>query len=435
MKVDDSLFEVLDRLGSDYSEVEVFAKRGRSRTVTWAIDAQTTSLRREAGWAVRAGDERRSFHCASTGSPHADHPWPEADGEGLRLPSARPVPRFTPSSTLDAPLIGESEAQSLFEGLARELDNELPGARLLHGHLDDGSAEAQLASSRDLAAISRHRLAVLYLEAVAPGEDQSPVRLAVAERDARRLNPKALARRLVDRLSTHLQGSAPIRDRGDFLLAPDVMVALLGALMSLWIGPEAETQARPLLDRQGRLGSRCFTLVDDGRLGDGLLAAAIDGEGQPTREQVLVDEGFYRQPLLAWWQTHSRPERGSGCCRRPGWRDLPRPGASHLYLRPSAGRVVDLLSEVRRGYYLLSVEGAPRIDFEDRRFAVPVSGFALDAGRATSSLGGAWLVGTLPSLLTGLRSVARDLTFSMHGGGMIGAPTSLVRGLELRQRP
>lgn len=435
MKVDDVLFDVLDHLGRDYSEVEVLAKRGRSRTALWTVEGQTTSLRREEGWAVRAGDARRSFHYAATGSPRPGQTWPEADGQGLRLPSARPISRFSPSSTLDAPLIGESEAQNLFEGLARELDNELPGARLLRGHLDDGSAETQLASSRELAAVTRHRVAVLYLEAVAPGEGLSSVQLAVAERDARRLNPKALARRLVDRLSIHSQGEAPIRDRGDFLLAPDVMVALLGALMPLWVGPEAEARARPLLDRQGRLGSRSFTLIDNGRLAEGLLAAPVDGEGQPTREVVLIDEGLYRQPLLSWWQTLSRPERSCGCCTRPGWRDLPLPGPSHLYLRPSSTRVVELLNEIRRGYYLLGVDGAPRIDLDEQRFAVPVSGFALDGGRASSSLTGAWLVGTLPSLLTGLRSVARDLTFSMHGGGMIGAPTSLVRGLELRQRP
>ena len=435
MKIEEVLFDVVASLAETYDEVEVCAKRGRSRTLHWTAAGPTTALRREEGWAVRAGDSRRSFYFASTGSPRADAPWPEADGQGLRLPSPRPVPRWSAPSSLDAPLIGETEALHLFEGLARELDTELPGARLVAGHLDDGSSETQLASSRELASLVRHRVAVLYLEAIAGG-GRSSVSLAVAERDARRLNPKVLARRLADRLAVHLESQGPLRDRGDFLLAPEVMVALLGALTSLWCGPQAEQKARPLVDRRGRLGSRSLTLIDDGRLADGVLAAPVDGEGQPTREVVLVDEGFYRQPLLAWWQTQSSPAKGSGCCLRPGWRDLPKPGPSHLYLKPDPDRrVAELLADVGRGYYLLTVDGAPRIDFEGQRFAVPVSGFVIDSGRATGSMSGSWLVGTLPSLLGGLRAKARDLTFSMHGGGMIGAPTVLVRGLELRQRP
>ncbi|MCP3959242.1 MAG: hypothetical protein GY719_15435 [bacterium] len=436
MTVDERLFEVLEALREEgWPEVEVFHKRGRSRTMRTTAYGETTSLRQEEGWAVRAGDSRRSFFYAASGPPRPDAGWPEADGQGLRLPSARPVPSWTAPSSLDAPLIGEVEARGFLEGLARALDQEVPGSRLLAAHLDDGSSESQLLSSRDVAATVRQRVASLHLDAVGPGEGQRGVSLDVAQREVRRFSPTALASRLADLLLVSGKGIARVRDRGEFLLAPTVAAGLLAALSDLWVGPEAESRLAALVDRGGRFGSPALTLIDDGRLPGGVLAAPHDGEGQPTREVVLVEEGTFRQPLVAWWQTRS-PKLASACSRRPGWRDLPRPGPTHLYLRPDPSlRVASLLENLGRGYYLIGLAGAPRIEPGYGRFAAPVDGFAIAGGRPTGPVTGTWLVGSVSALFKGIVAVARDLTFSTVGAGLVGSPTLLVKGLELRQQP
>ena len=439
MKIDPILFDTLDALARDgWDEAEVFAKRGRSRTLHFSLSQPVTSLRQEEGWAVRAGDLRKSFFYAAHGSPQPDTQWPEADGKGLRLATAKPIPKWNQPSSLDAPLVGESEAQALFEGLARELAQELPGARLLGGHLDDGSSESQLVSRRETVAIYRHRVAALRVEATAPGGGQQrhgggSQTLTMVAKDARQLNPKAIARRLADRLLIAPRGRAPHRDRGEFLLAPDVFVPLLSALMPLWIGPQASGRAAEMADLAGRLGSRALTLVDDGRLPGGILEAPADGEGQPTRRTVIIEEGVYRQPVLSWWQASARPSLASGCCHRPSWRDLPVQGPSHLYLQPDeTTSVASLLTDLRRGYYLLSCDGEPQIDFAKRRFSLPVSGFAIADGQPTGSISRAELAGSLPALLSGIQAKARDLTFFMARVGLIGSPTLRVRGLELR---
>lgn len=433
MKAGEALLAVRETLArAGWPEVEVFHKRGRSRTLRFATAA---AFREEEGWAVRAGDRRRSFYFAASGAPRSDTPWPEADGDGLRLPSARPVPRWSAPSTLDAPLLSEGEARGLFEAVARELDRELPGARLLSGQLEDGSSESRLLSSREVAATVRHRAAFLRLEAAGSADRAgTPVLLELAEREARRFTPTSLARRLADRLLIAEKGSAPRRDRGEFLLAPPIAIGLLSALSALWIGPGAETRTAALLDRQGRLASPAFHLVDDGRLAGGIFEAPVDGEGQPTRETVLVEAGIFRQPLLAWWQTAAEPQRASGCVLRPGWRDLPRQSPTHLYLKPDSSlAVASLLTELKRGYYLLALEGEPHIAADRGRFAAPVAGFAIDRGAATGSVTGAWLTGSIPAFLAGIVAAARDLSFLPSGGGLVGSPTLLVKGLELRQ--
>ncbi len=437
MKIDESLLAVLDKLsGEGWEEVEVYHKRGRSRTVRFAAQAVVTSFCQEEGWAVRAGDRRRSFFYAAGGEPRPDAAWPEADGRGVRLASAKPIPHWAPPSDLDVPLIGESETRGLFDALERELAEELPGARLVLGELADGSSESQLVSSREVEAGVRQRTAYLYLEAVGPERGSPSISLRLAERDARRFNPRTLGRRLADLLTIVDKGSAPVRDRGEFLLAPAIGVRLLAALSELWLGPGAEEKAARLADRRGKLASPAFTLIDDGRLSGGVLEAPVDGEGQPTREQLLVEEGIFRQPLVAWWQSASDPSRVSGCCQRPGWRDLPRPGSTHLYLRPdTATSVASLIENLSRGYYLLDTEGSPRVAVDDNRFAVPVCGFAIEGGRPTGSITGAWLVGSVSSLMSGIVATARDLSFLPISGGMVGAPSLLIKGLELRQRP
>lgn len=436
MKIDPRLEDVLDALVRRGLEaVEVYYKRGRSRRLETVPNRSVSSYHQERGWAVRAGGRRGSFFASGTGRPSPEGPWPEPDGQGLRLPPPGSAAPWREPDELDSPLIGEREGLALLDGIGRELAAELPGARLLHGLVEDGSSESEIASSRGVEARWRSRIAALRVEAAGPPPETPTVSLYLAEREARRFRPAALARRLADLLVVLSGSPLAERDRGELLLAPPVAVELVAGLLPLFVGPAARERARALQDRRGRLASERLTLVDDGRLEGGLLAAPVDGEGSPTRSVTLLEAGVPRQPLLAWWEVAESGFRATGCSRRPGWRDLPTPGPTHLYARPDERISVGaLLGAVVRGYYLLDVLGPGRFHLEEDRFALPVCGMAVEAGRATEPVSRAWLTGSVSALLRGIQGVGRDLTF-LPRGGMIGAPTLLAIGLELRPRP
>jgi predicted Zn-dependent protease len=416
-----------------WPDAEVLMKRGRSRRVELTTFTETSAFTQEQAWAVRAGHHRGSFFAGGTGEPHPDGPWPEPSGRAVRIPEPAPVPVWNEPSDFDAPLIGEREGLKLLESLGKELAAELPKARLLHAALEDGSSESDLANSRGLRTRSRSRIATLYLEAAGPGRPEITASLYLAAREARKFHPPALARRLADRLAVLAQGGPPERDTGEMLLAPPVATHLLCALLPLLVGPKAATAMSGLRDHRGRIGSPHLTLIDNGRLPGGAFEAAVDGEGMPTREVLLIDQGFFRQPLLTWWQSQTTSGSPSGCSRRAGWRDLPVPGPTHLYLKPDPKiPVASLLGAVAQGYYLIDVTGGPRLDLSENRFALPVCGFAVQSGRATAPVAGAWLCGKISQLLQNIVGIGRDLAFHPLNG-MIGSPTLLVSGLELRK--
>ncbi len=386
------------------TDAEVYVKRGRSRRLERTPVTETSSTSQERAWAVRAGNRRASFFAAATGDPSPAGPWPEpVAGHALELPEPEPVPAWTLPSDFDTPLTGEREGLKLLESLGRELEAELPKARLLRAVLEDGSSEAELANSRGLRALTRSRISTLYLEAAGPGSPAVTASLYVAAREPRRFHPTALARRLADRLAVSAAGAPPARDSGDVLLAPGVAARMVAGLLPLLVGPGPGSR---VIGARGRFGSDRVTLIDNGRLAGGAFEAPVDGEGVPTREVVLVEEGVFRQPLLAWWQEGAAHGETSGCVRRSGWRDLPTPGPTHLYLKPEPKTpVAALLGAIPQGYYLIDATGPGRFDLAADRFALPVCGFAVEAGRASAPVARAWLCGGIGAFLKGIVGV------------------------------
>jgi len=411
------------------TDAEIYLKRGRSRRLERTQVTEVSAISQERAWAVRAGNRRGSFFAAATGDAVPEIAWPEpVAGQSLELPEPAPVPAWTAPSDFDTPLIGEREGLKLLESLGRQLAAELPGARVLRAVLEDGSSEAELANSRGLRASTRNRISTFYIEAAGPGSPAATASLYVAAREPRRFHPTALARRLADRLAVSAAGAPPERDTGEILLAPVVAAHLLAGLLPLLVGPGPGAR---LLGARGRFGSDHVTLIDNGRFPGGPFESPVDGEGVPTREVVLVEEGLFRQPLLAWWQEGAAEGEPSGCTRRAGWRDLPAIGPTHFYLKPEPRiSVASLLGAIAQGYYLIDVTGSGRFDLAADRFSLPVCGFAVQAGRASAPVAGAWLCGGIGAFLKGIAGVGRDLTFHPLDG-MIGAPTVLATGLEL----
>jgi predicted Zn-dependent protease len=412
-------------------DYEVYLKQGKSRRFEIGPQGVVASHSQESGWAIRAAGRRTSLFVAGSDCPPRDGPWPEPDGYPIQLPSPFPGDPWQEPADIATPLMVESEALDLLDACVRELEQELPGARLLRAVLEDGESSSEIANSHGVESTGRTRSATLLLEATAPGGANHQVTEFVAERAARHFNPRPLGRRLTDRLIVRSRGSGVDRDRAPCLLAPAVAVRVLAGLLPLVVGPEATGRARARADRQGRLASNQLTIVDDPRLARGLFSSETDGEGVPTRTVTLVEGGVFRRPLVGWWQAEAYSARPPGCLRRPGWREPPQVGPSNLFIRPDrSASVRSLLTAVPRGYYFLETLPGARFDLAADRFHLPVSGFRISDGRATQPISRAVVSGRIGALLHGIQSVGRDLTF-FPVGAALGAPSLLINGLAI----
>lgn len=426
----DWIEELRDAAGA--AAAEVYLKRGRSRRFVRAVGTEQASEASEQGWAIRATTDRGSFLRCGTGYPEGAVGWPEPDGLPLRFPEPRPVPEWRPAAEVEAPLASESEIRSLVMAIEKELHRDLPGARIDYLVLEDGQSESWVGNSHGVLETWRGRVAALTLEASTPSKRGTRVRLEAVRREVRQLSPRQLARRLVDLLSVVADGRPLVRDRSEVVVAPRVASRLIAGLWPLF-DPRRSSELVEALGRAGSLGGPALTLVDDGRLADGVVAAPVDGEGTPTQAVVLVEEGQFLQSLQPWW-TEAEGVRSGGCSRRFSWRDEPRVGPSHLYLRPDgAVRAADLVSSMARGYYLLDSAPEAAFDFPADRFSLAVRGFEMLAGKAKAPVAEVVLVGRISALLAGVRAVARDLEFTPTQRGLFGSPTVRLAGLELRE--
>jgi PmbA protein len=403
--------------------VEVYLKEGRSRRAAQGSQGRLVSQHHERGWAVRASGEKSSLFCCGSGERVAAGPWPSPDGYPIRLPSPRPVSDWREPAELRSPLCVEHEALEIIEACGRELTRELPGVRLLQATLEDGESSSKIANTRGVEASWRQRAATLYLEAALDDEE---VIEFVGGRNAHAFSPRALARRIADRLLIRRDGVTGARDRGTVLLAPPVAVRILGALLPVFLGYEQGLEP-------GR-GSEHLTVVDDGRLAEGVFVAPVDGEGMPTGRTILIEKGTLRETLGPGLAQAIQPDRGAGSVRRPSYRDVPRVGPSHLFIEADRKQSVGaLLAELSRGHYFLDAHDAGRFDLAGDRFEITVGGFAVRSGNPTAAISGAKLSGKFSQLLAGLRAVARDLTF-FPLGGLLGSPSLLITGLEVNGR-
>lgn len=400
------------------TDVEAYGKRGRTRRCGLSPGQEVNILQQELGWAVRASGKNSSLFCCGSGQFRKDT-WPSPDGYPVRLPAGGSTPAWREPPGFDVPLAVEHEAREILEACRSELERELPDARLIRGVLEDGESQSTIESSLGVRATMGQRLATLRLEA-ALGEHL--VTDYSAARSARAFNPRALARRLVDRLLIRANGVRGHRDRADMILAPRVAVRVLASLLPL------------LVSRGGSLGavswrvgeqvvSTAVDIVDDGALAEGMASSPVDGEGVPTGRVVLLEKGVSKASL--------DDSARFGCVRRASYRDVPAPGPSHLFVLPDPNASPPrLLEEIARGYYLVEPQGAGYFDLEADRYSLPVGGYSVRAGRATNPISRATISGQLSALLGGIMTVGRDLAFFPRGT-MLGSPSLLVRGIEL----
>ncbi len=167
----------------------------------------------------------------------------------------------------------------------------------------------------------------------------------------------AVGRRAADRALRRLGGrrvpTCEVPVIFDHVTAP----SLLGHLVGCLSGYAVYRGTSFLAERMGEtIASERITVVDDGRRPGGLGSKPFDGEGQPTRRNVLVERGRLSSWLLDTYSARKLGQRSTGnASRGPG--SSPGVGPTNLWLEPGDRTLDEIIAGTERGLLVTELIG------------------------------------------------------------------------------
>jgi PmbA protein len=161
-----------------------------------------------------------------------------------------------------------------------------------------------------------------------------------------------------------------------------------------------------------RMGQKVFapgvTVVDDPRRRRGLRSRTFDGEGVPTAQLLLAEDG-----VLTTWLLDSRTARqlglqSTGHASR-GTGGPPNPGATNLYLKPGTVTPAELMADITEGLYVTELIGMG-INMVTGDYSRGAAGFMIRNGALAEPVAEITIAGTLQEMFAHL-TPANDLVF------------------------
>jgi TldD protein len=195
----------------------------------------------------------------------------------------------------------------------------------------------------------------------------------------------------------------------------------------------------------GRIGERVaapgVTVVDDGTIARRRGSLNIDDEGQPTRRNVLIENGVlagYMQDSLNA-RLMKVPPTGNG--RRESYAHIPMPRMTNTYMLNGDRTREEIIASVRDGLYAVNFGGG-QVDITSGKFVFSASeAYLIQNGRIAHPVKGATLIGNGPDALTRVSMIGNDMaldpgvgTCGKEGQSVpvgVGQPTLRIDGLTV----
>ena len=195
-------------------------------------------------------------------------------------------------------------------------------------------------------------------------------------------------------------------------------------------------------DRLGeRVASPLCTVVDDGTLPGRYGSINIDDEGEPSQENVLIENGVLRGYLHDRISAKVFAVAPTGSGRRQSFRHTPMPRMTTTFLRPGETPPEEIVRAVKRGVYCVSFGGG-QVDIANGDFVFnTMEAYLIEDGKVTAPIRATNLIGNGPDSMTRVTMIGNDLAIDEMGGlcgknGQMvpvndGLPTVLVDGITV----
>jgi PmbA protein len=168
-----------------------------------------------------------------------------------------------------------------------------------------------------------------------------------------------------------------------------------------------------LKDRLGeRVAAESVTLVDDGTLAGGAGSAPFDGDGLPTRRNVILDRGVLRMFLYdtATARKVGADTRSTANARR-SYNGLPGIGPFNLFLQPGELAPEEIIRRTGAGLFVTDLMGAGA-NTVTGDFSIGAAGLWIENGEIAFPVEEVTIACSMDQILNGIERIGADLFFN-----------------------
>lgn len=231
-------------------------------------------------------------------------------------------------------------------------------------------------------------------------------------------SPESIGKIAAQRTVRRLGAQKASTQRVPVVFDTETADSLLGHLASAISGYSLYKGASFLLGQLGKKIAPDFVCIeDDGRLVGGLGSRPFDGEGLPTRKNIVVENGVLSSYLLDTYSGRKLGMPSTGNAARSVGEN-PSVATTNFFLRPGSTSPQEIIGSVKQGFYVTELIGFG-VNMVTGDYSRGASGFWIENGELAYPVEEITIAGNLKQIFEQIEVVGSDLEFR----GRIASPT------------
>jgi TldD protein len=178
-------------------------------------------------------------------------------------------------------------------------------------------------------------------------------------------------------------------------------------------GLEGDFNRKGVSAFSGRIGQKVAsehcTIVDDGTMEQRRGSLAVDDEGTPGQNNVLIENGILKRYMQDKLNARLMGLQPTGNGRRESYAHVPMPRMTNTYMLSGQHAPEEIIASVDKGIYAPSFSGG-QVDITSGKFVFSANeAYLIENGRITTPVKGAMLIGDGPEALQKISMVGDNL--------------------------
>ena len=341
--------------------------------------------------------------------------------------------RFFPGKQNDYPVLSLYDDKGLkiddaqktallmdMESAIRDYDKRIVTVR--NCELQEIEYEVKIRNSNGLTAEGTKTLYMLSALCVAKDEDEVSWYDWSWSHSFGELDGKKLAMEIAQKTISFLSGKQIDTGIYEGILAPQAACDMLGILSDAFLSENLYKNKTKLKAKEGtKCFSEALTIIDSGKMG--IDSFPFDGEGIPSKENIVVNNGYFETFLYDSYYGRKYGVDSTGNSARSGIKEPPKCGPRGTFINQGERDIRDILSN---GIIIEELMGAHTANPITGDFSLGAVGYMCKNGEKTP-FQGVIFSGNVFELLKNVKEAGNDLRFY----GVFGSPSLFVEGIKI----